>query len=204
VSWRPIAAGNQADAVQQNSSVARELADWQNKYSELQLKYQTEVARIQQLSFEEGLRQGRDEAAAAIRDASQKLAATTADLATYKRKVRFDAEREVVRLSMAIARRILNRELTIDPEALEGIVHAALSKLQNREVWHVRVTPGAVDTIKNCIEQAGLTSAVTVSADNTLHTGDLLIDTPSGELDASASTQLQEIERGFAERLGLR
>jgi flagellar assembly protein FliH len=149
------------------------------------------------------LRQGREQAAAAVKESAERLAATIADLSAYKRKLRMDAEREVVKLSIAIARRILNRELATDPDALEGLVHAALSRLQNREVWHVRVPASALEVTRACIERAGVTANVSIVADASLQTGDLLIDTPAGELDASVRTQLQEIERGFAERLGI-
>jgi flagellar biosynthesis/type III secretory pathway protein FliH len=45
---------------------------------------------------------------------------------------------------------------------------------------------------------------VKIAIDPSLRPGDLLIDTPAGELDASVNTQLHEIERGFAERLAIR
>lgn len=204
VLWRPLAATGQSEALQQRSASASEVAEWQRQYAELQVKHQAELARVQQVAHEEGLRQGREEAASAIRDAAQKLAATMTDLASYKRKLRFQAELEVVRLSIAIARRILNRELATDPEALQGIVHAALFKLQGRELWQVRVSPRACEITRRYVEEAGLAASITVIADPALQTGDLLIETPSGELDASVGTQLQEIERGFTERLGLR
>jgi len=109
-----------------------------------------------------------------------------------------------VKLSLAIAHRILNRELATDPDAIEGVVHAALAKLQTRDVWQIRVAPAAAAVAQACIDRAGLTAAVKVNADPALQPGDLLVDTAAGELDASVNTQLQEIERGFAERLALR
>ena len=203
LTWRALGTGGGNNSQQQSAS-EQELADCRRKLAELEHKYQADMGRAQQVNFDAGLQQGREEAGTAVRDASEKLAATLTELASQKRRLRLDAEREVVRLSIAIARRILNRELTIDPESLEGVVHAALAKLQNREKWQVRVSPRAVEITTNSVHQAGLGANVIVNADPALQAGDLLIDTPSGELDASVSTQLQEIERGFAERLGLR
>jgi flagellar biosynthesis/type III secretory pathway protein FliH len=45
--------------------------------------------------------------------------------------------------------------------------------------------------------------AVTVVADPKMRAGDVIFETSLGELDCSIETQLQEIERGFADRLGL-
>jgi flagellar assembly protein FliH len=202
--WRQIARGGQHDLVQRQQASGVETAELERQLLELQIANQAELARAKQSSFEHGLQQGREEAASAIRESAQKLATTLAELVAFKRKLRLDAEREVVKLSLAIARRILNRELATDPDALEGVVHAALAKLQSREVWQVRVSPQHTEMTKACIERAGLASSVKVHADAALEPGDLLIDTHAGELDASVHTQLHEIERGFAERLAIR
>ena len=47
------------------------------------------------------------------------------------------------KLALAIARRVLRRELAVDPEALHGLVLAALEKLQGQEICRVRVHPVA-------------------------------------------------------------
>jgi flagellar assembly protein FliH len=180
------------------------VADLERQVSELRAASQAELTRVKETAFQEGLRQGREEAASAIHDSAEKLGTTMAELVAFKRKLRLDAEREVVKLSLAIARRILNRELATDPDALEGIVHAALSKLQNRDIWQVRVAAQASDVTNACIDRAGLGGTVKVVVDPALYPGDLLVDTPTGELDASVNTQLHEIERGFAERLAIR
>jgi flagellar assembly protein FliH len=45
----------------------------------------------------------------------------------------------------------------------------------------------------------GLPERIEVIADKKLERGALLIETERGELDASVETQLEEIERGFAD-----
>ena len=68
-------------------------------------------------------------------------------------RFRHEAEEDVVELALAIARRILHRELTVAPEALLGLVKAALEKIEAREVHRVRVSRedaphGAADSSK--------------------------------------------------------
>ena len=201
IRWRQVSAGVH---VQQQTAESANVAELERQIRTLQSSHESDLSQLRKSAFDDGLRQGREDAAATIRDAAEKLAATLSELSAYRSKLRVNAEREVVKLSIAIARRILNRELATDPDALEGLVHAALAKLQNRDVWHVRVPAGALEVTRACIERAGVTATVNVIADPSLQTGDLLIDTPAGELDASVRTQLQEIERGFAERLGIK
>lgn len=204
MTWRQISPSSQTEQPEPQVSSSAEVAELERQLSELRAAHPIELAHAKQSAFQEGLHQGREDAAAAIRDCAQKLAATLTELTSFKRKLRLDAEAEVVKLSLAIARRILNRELATDPEALEGIVHAALSKLQNRDVWQVRVGPYASEIASAYLDRAGFGGTVKVVVEPALHPGDLVIDTPAGELDASVNTQLQEIERGFAERLAIR
>ena len=129
---------------------------------------------------------------------------TLATLAQTKRKLRAEGEMELLKLSLAIARRILHRELAIDPEAVHGLVHTALQKLQNREVSRVRVNPAGVDAVRTALERIGAAPAIQLFPDPGLKSGDIIFETSFGELDASIDTQLAEIQRGFADRLSLR
>jgi flagellar assembly protein FliH len=202
IRWQQVNRPSQAGVPVQTSIAPANVTELERKIAELQSSTQAELHQVKHAAFQDGLRQGRDEASAASREQAEKLAATLAELARFKGKLRADAERELVKLSIAIARRILNRELAMDPDALEGLAHAALSKLQSRDVLQVRVFAQGLETIRSYLERAGLARSIKLVADPNLHPGDVLIDTVFGELDASVDTQLNEIERGFADRLG--
>lgn len=112
-------------------------------------------------------------------------------------RLRKQTEEELVRLAVAIARRILHRELTIDPEALLGLVKAAFDRLDRKEIQQVRTDAQNVENVKKIV--AGVAASVKVVADPSLRPGSLVIDVPRGQLDASIETQLVEIERGFVD-----
>jgi flagellar assembly protein FliH len=164
---------------------------------------QMELAQCRQAALEEGMRKGREAAANEIKAASDRVATTLRDLLAMKNRMRSQAEADVVKLSLAIARRIPHRELNADPESIQGIVYAGLQKLQNRQISSVRIPPAALEPVRGALERAGMAPAVTVVADPKMRAGDVIFETSLGELDCSIETQLQEIERGFADRLGL-
>lgn len=112
-------------------------------------------------------------------------------------KLRRQSEQDLVRLSIAIARRILHRELTIDPDALTGIVKAAFERLEHREVHQLRTDPDSEAIVRKAVEDLGLPRNIKITADSTLRPGALILETARGELDASVETQLAEIQRGF-------
>ena len=55
-------------------------------------------------------------------------------------RIRKETETDIVTLTVAIARRVLRRELSVDPEAIHGVVKAALEKVQSKEICLIRTT----------------------------------------------------------------
>jgi flagellar assembly protein FliH len=182
-------------------SPAAEALALKQRIQQLEQARPLEAMRSKQEGIAEGLQQGRTEFASQLKAVSDRLTATIAELATLKRKLRNGAEREILDLSLAIARRILYRELVTDPEALQGLLHVALQKLQQREITRIRVYPEGADAIRAGLQHLGAAPAIQVYADQSLKAGSVIFETALGELDASIDTQLAEIQRGFADRL---
>lgn len=203
VEWRRNLAEHHQPVVQPAREPRKPEIDVARQLSELERIRQQDAARARQEGFEQGLSQGKEQNAAEVKTASARLAQLLEEIVSLRRKMRKEVEGEAVKLSLAIARRILYRELTTDPDSIRGIVHAALEKLGRREIIRVRVYPDAVQTLKASLEQTGSSAAISVVADRSLTPGSLIFETAMGELDASVDTQLQEIQRGFTDRLAL-
>jgi flagellar assembly protein FliH len=153
-----------------------------------------------QRGFSEGRNVGRDQAAAELQPVMDRLSRSLADLATVRSKVRKTAEADLLKLAIAIARRVLHRELTLDPGSIEGLIRVALEKLESRELCRVRVHPDQEPVIRTLLARFSA-APVELIPDPTLQCGDVLFETAHGTLDGSIEAQLQEIERGFADRL---
>jgi flagellar assembly protein FliH len=116
--------------------------------------------------------------------------------------LRKQAEGDLVRLAVAIARRILHREIQVDSDALLGLIKAALGKIDQREIHIVRTHPENVELVQRVLEQGRTQKRIEISGDARLGRGALIIETSRGQLDASVETHLEEIERGFADLVG--
>jgi flagellar assembly protein FliH len=170
---------------------------------EITARIEAEVSRRTAEAYQRGLREG---AAAGERNAMTqiepwiaRLAQTIEGLASAGRSLRREAESDVVRLAVAIARRILNRELSVDPDALLGLVRAAVTQLDLRETHRVRVHPGDAGRVSAELAKLSPAKPIEVIADASLDRGAALFETARGTFDASASTQLDEIDRGLAD-----
>jgi flagellar assembly protein FliH len=154
-----------------------------------------------QRGFAEGKALGKDQASAEIQPILDRLGRALAELSSLRSQIRRDAEKDLLKLSIAIARRVLHRELTIDPESIEGIIKVAIDKLQSRDLCRVRVHPDQEAAIRASLERFSSSNKIEMIADASLQTGDVLFETSHGDIDASIESQLREIERGFADRL---
>ena len=149
----------------------------------------------------EGEAAGRSKAAVELEQAFQRLAASIDEISGLRVRLRREAEQDLLRLALAIARRVLRRELAIDPEALHGLVLAALEKLQGQEVSRVRVHPSHAPLVSACLRQSATATSVEVIPDASREPGAVVFETERGNLDASVESQLREIERGLCDRL---
>jgi len=197
IDWRPA----NGAAAQRASDVSPDAAALQRQVAELERAMQVRVKQAADAALQDGIRRGREEAAADVKPMLERLARSTADLSALRDRVRRQAEHDLVKLALAIAKRVMHRELAIDPDAMQGIVRAALDRLQNRDVDRLRVHPNHVGSVRACLEEAGRAPAIEVVADPALNAGDAVFETSLGELDASVDSQLREIERGFADKL---
>jgi flagellar assembly protein FliH len=110
------------------------------------------------------------------------------------------AEADLLRLAMAIAQRILHRQLTVDSTALEALVRVSLDHLGRQEQIRVRVSPALADAVRGTLVKLS-SRPIEVTADGNLEAGGLVFETGRGSLDASIHSQLDEIERGLIDRL---
>jgi flagellar assembly protein FliH len=154
-----------------------------------------------QRGFSEGRNLGHEQAVAEMAPMMERLSRSLADLATVRSHVRKTAESDLLKLAIAVARRVIHRELTLDPGSIEGLIRVALEKLESRELCRVRVHPDQEPIIRTLLARFSA-APVELIPDPTLQSGDVLFETAHGTLDGSIEAQLQEIERGFADRIG--
>jgi len=148
----------------------------------------------------EGEAAGRRAAEAEVQPVMQRLAASIQQVSELPALLRSQAEADLVRLAVAIAQRILQRELNVDPEVITGLVRVGLEKVRVQDVLRVRVCPDHQAAVREFFKRSGA-AHVEVNADPTQERGSMIFETSRGQLDVSIGTQLREIERGLTDRL---
>ncbi len=107
-------------------------------------------------------------------------------------------EKEVVKLALAIAARILRREAQMDPLLLSGAVRVALGQLSGSTEVRLRVPASELDLWKDAVALLpNLAVKPQVMAGDGMRLGDCVVETALGSVDLGIRSQLGEIERGF-------
>src|ERR1039457_1626825 len=93
-----------------------------------------QVAEAREAGRREGEATARRAAEAEIQPVLQRLAASIQQASELPARLRAQAETDMVKLAVAIAQRILQRELNIDPEVIAGLVRVGLEKVRMQDV----------------------------------------------------------------------
>ncbi|HLG96590.1 MAG TPA: FliH/SctL family protein [Bryobacteraceae bacterium] len=167
---------------------------------EEELKSRLDQARRE--GMEQGREAGLQESEQQVPAILQNFARAQAELAGTAEQIRIETARDLVQLARNIAARVIHREMVTDSAAVAGLVRAAFSKLQQREITRVRMHPAMEPVVTKTLEDCGAPAAVVLAPDTALSAGELLFETSQGVLDASLETQLRELERGLMDKLG--
>jgi hypothetical protein len=138
---------------------------------------ETRIREAHAAGIREGEAAGRGKAAAEMQPVIERLARSIDEIAGLRSRLRREAEQDLIRLAMVIARRILHRELAIDPDALHGLILGALEKLQGQEICRVRVHPSHAAAVTACLKQMASAAPVEVIPDASREVGTVIFET---------------------------
>jgi len=115
---------------------------------------------------------------------------------TYQR-----IEKEVVDLALAIARKVICREIEVDKEVVVCVAREALTKVEDPGKIKIKMNPSDLQFINETqyqlSELIGNIDNVTLEAEDSIQSGGCVIETDLGEIDARIEKQLQAVEESF-------
>ncbi len=197
----------QADRIVEDASerAGRLVAEAERTAGQLVTGAQRRVEEIeaaaQRSGYDRGIADGRAAAQTEMDDMLETMRGLLEMARIERHKIIESAEPEIVRLSVAIAERILNAHVAVSPSAVLEMAKSAITRLVNRETVTVRVNPADIATMRE--HRDGLMAMndidnLRVIEDNRVDRGGVLIETQAGTIDAKIATQLREVRRLLA------
>ncbi len=189
--------------VDQASSDAYAIIDSAHRRAQqLLVKAHDAVEELEQRARTDGAAVGRAEALALIEDelrsARETMQSIVASALAQRHQVIEAAEKEIIRLSYALAERIVHEQIAHDPEVVVCVARAAIKRLVERDRVTIRVNAQDLDRMRAHREDMlalGDIREVRVIADARVDHGGVIFETESGMIDARIATQLEEAQR---------
>jgi len=185
----------------EESALACAARDAVTAATDAEARVATASAEAHRRGLVEGLARGREQGEAESREAARLLAAITVRLSAERAAVLAGAESDLLSLAIAVASRIVRREVSIDREIVVRVLEDALRRVSPLEEVVVRVHPSDYLALR---EAPGVLSALAearqfeLAEDRRVGQGGCLIETGSGAIDARLESALDEIGRALA------
>lgn len=159
---------------------------------------QEEAMSIKEIAAKEGHKIGIESA----KDDIKKLNESIEEFFGYKDKVYKEVSEGILDISLEIAKKIINTEISVNPEVLLNIIHNMLldnAKGEDRIV--VKVKPEDVNFVKSHIPtilaNTQFEAKIMVIADDSINIGGAIVETSNGIIDGSIETQINIIQEAF-------
>jgi flagellar assembly protein FliH len=164
-----------------------------------------DVAQLEKKAFQQGFGEGEKAAAAEAENKlgalMQRYAESISEIDSVKTSLYTRVERDVVKLALEVAKKIVHREVQADPEIVQTLVKVALGHAAGKAGVKVRLHPSDYSTMLE--HRAGLTSAnpegreIELLSDTSIDRGGCLVQTDCGDIDARIEEEFREVERSF-------
>ncbi len=167
--------------------------------SEQQLPLISEQSRLE--GEQAGRRQAGEEFAQVLSKSRASIAEALQAFEIERRDYLRCVEAEVVKLALAIARKVLHREAQMDSMLLSGVARAALDRLGESATVVLRVPPEEGGDWRKALAGMPERNRPSLVEDGRLKPGGCVLESQMGTIELSVDAQLEEIERGFFDLL---
>jgi flagellar assembly protein FliH len=127
------------------------------------------------------------------------------ELERVKKEICFNAEKETVELALAIAKKIVGHEVSVNNELVLKVVKEALKKVADHDRITIRINPSDFQICRDAkFQLSDLTDnneSISFEEDDKIDRGGCVIETNLGDIDARIQKQLRVVEETFKSEL---
>jgi flagellar assembly protein FliH len=164
-----------------------------------------DIARLEQAAMERGRLQAES---SAMQLADQKMQAmmrryadAILEIGKLRRTLYSQAEHQVVKLALEVARKIVHREVQVDREIVQTLIRIALSHVIVKSAVTIHVNPAdysyVVEQHSGSMRSGAGEREMVLVADRSVERGGCLIETECGDVDARIEEEFLEVEHAF-------
>jgi flagellar assembly protein FliH len=195
------------------SETERHALTQEKKVNDLKIEIEAQKQRTQKAiqagyekGFQEGLLRGKKEGeqkastdfTRRLTTMEDRLAAITKEVDKSKKAIYSNAQHELLRLSLLLARKVINQEIATQPDLILSVIRKVFTYLSGREQVVLRVSPDDFETVTGKKEFWATMSqrleGIRIEQDKRIGRGGCIIESTSGVADAQVDTQLDSLK----------
>lgn len=127
----------------------------------------------------------------------EQLSETLEEIGGLRAAITTRSERELVRLAIEIAKKVVHREVTIDNEIVMTLARIGISRMHNRVAATIHLHPDDFAYVTTHRDTLDAGHALELVEDRSIGRGGCLVQTEMGDVDTRIEQQFAEIERAF-------
>ena len=163
--------------------------------SKLQLAEQDAYSR----GLSDGIRQGKEFQKNESLQTLKAMAAIVADVSALKKNILMGAEEQMIRLTFAIAEKVLQLEVTVNRDVIQSVLKEAIKNIVDREHMKIRIHPDdfhyMMEIKSDFLQNFDGIKNIVFESDSSIGRGGAIIETLFGEVDARIDQQYQELKK---------
>ena len=151
----------------------------------------------QEMGYDAGYQAGYNQA---IEEASNIISsAETVIKGAYQsqKEILHNTEKEMLALIIAIAKKVIHKEIKTQPDIILRLTEAAIRELKERDVVKLMINPQSVELLTKAspllIKRINSLEVLKIIDDISVPVGGVIVESISGKIDAQADTQIDEI-----------
>jgi flagellar assembly protein FliH len=165
----------------------------------------SDPAQIEKTAYENGFRQG-EKAGLEIAERKteammRRYAETILEVGKLKPALYMRAERDVVKLALEVAKKVVHREVQVDREIIQTLVRVALSHVAVKSAVTIHLHPAdysfMLEQRAAAMRPGESEREMVLLADKSVERGGCLIEAECGDIDARIEEEFREVERAF-------
>jgi flagellar assembly protein FliH len=170
-------------------------------------EHQARLAGLEREAFAKGYAQGERaglEAGAKRTEAMlRRIAQTLEELGRLRKAIIRDTERQMVQLALALARRLVHREVSMDPTLVAAMAHVALERLGDAAPATIKLHPDDFAVISGQRGTAWEGAQVTILPDPAVTRGGCVVESDFGTVDGQIDAQFEQMSRALLDDAGV-
>ena len=178
------------------------LAAVQEAYEELEVNAQETPDNIElnnQKGYQEGFLKGKQDARNEFNASLGIAGKLCSELQNSREEMIRETESELVKLALAIAKKVIVREISCNPDVIKSVVKEAVCQFVDKDELVIKVNSADLRALNEAEAELAIVlggnGKVKISADDFVVRGGCIIESKSGIVDADLRTRIEEVEK---------